>query len=54
MNFWVLALHYQWATADMVKQALQYKDCSIEDMKEGVHQALITPDQYEAITGEAM
>ncbi|AZJ45021.1 XkdX family protein [Bacillus velezensis] len=54
MNFWVLALHYQWATTDMVKQALRYKDCSIEDLQEGVRQSLVSSDQYEEITGKAM
>ncbi|MCY8809800.1 XkdX family protein [Bacillus atrophaeus] len=54
MNYWVLALHYEWATADMVKQAIAYKDCSIENLAEGVNKKLITSDQYKEITGKAM
>ncbi|MCC2929515.1 XkdX family protein [Bacillus sp. LBG-1-113] len=54
MNYWVLALHYDWATTDMVKQAIQFKDCSKEDLAEGVNKKLITSDQYEEITGKAI
>ncbi|MCY8103536.1 XkdX family protein [Bacillus sp. FSL R5-0560] len=54
MNYWVLALHYDWATTDMVKQAIAFKDCSKEDLAEGVNKKLITSDQYEEITGKAM
>ncbi|MED4854257.1 XkdX family protein [Bacillus atrophaeus] len=52
MNYWVLAFYYKWATADMVKQAMRYNDCSIEDLAEGVNKKLITPDQYKEITGK--
>ncbi|MEC1663467.1 XkdX family protein [Bacillus halotolerans] len=54
MNYWVLALYYEWATTDMVKQAIAYQDCSFEDLVEGVNKKLITSDQYEEITGKAM
>lgn len=50
MNYWVLALYYEWATTDMVKQALAYEDCSIQDLAEGVNKKLITADQYKEIT----
>lgn len=46
--------YYEWATADMVKQALAYQDCSIEDLAEGVNKKLITADQYKEITGKAL
>ncbi|MCY8308102.1 XkdX family protein [Bacillus vallismortis] len=54
MNYWVLALHFEWATAEMVRQAIAYQDCSIEDLAEGVNKKLITPEQYKDITGKAM
>ncbi|MCY7784326.1 MULTISPECIES: XkdX family protein [unclassified Bacillus (in: firmicutes)] len=54
MNYWVLALHYNWATSEMVKQAIHYKDCSPEDLQEGIEKNLITAEQYKEITGEAM
>lgn len=54
MNYWVLALYYEWATTDMVKQALAYEDCSIQDLAEGVNKKLITADQYKEITGKAL
>nr|WP_087991961.1 XkdX family protein [Bacillus subtilis] len=54
MNYWVLALHYNWATLEMVKQAIHYKDCSPEDLQEGIEKNLITEEQYKAITGEAI
>lgn len=35
MNYWIWALHYDWATPEMVKQAIHYKDCSPEDLQKG-------------------
>ncbi|KUL16210.1 XkdX family protein [Bacillus licheniformis] len=52
MNFWVLALYYNWATTDMVKQALYYKDCTAEDFKDGVDNRLVSPEQYKEIFNE--
>ncbi|HFU4567733.1 XkdX family protein [Bacillus sp. LNXM65] len=52
LNFWVLALFYKWATTEMVKQAMSFKDCSIEDLEEGVQVEYVTHDQYKEITGE--
>ncbi|MGE6629818.1 XkdX family protein [Bacillus sp. NPDC077027] len=52
MNYWVLALHYHWATPKMVKQAIEYKDCSETDLKEGMNKKLITVDQLKEIVGK--
>ncbi|MCY7543882.1 XkdX family protein [Bacillus safensis] len=52
LNFWVLALFYKWATTEMVKQAMSFKDCSIEDLEEGVQVEYVTHDQYKEITDE--
>ncbi|MGS0929556.1 XkdX family protein [Bacillus safensis] len=52
LNFWVLALFYKWATTEMVKQAMSFKDCSIEDLEEGVQVEYVTQEQYKEITGE--
>ncbi|MCY9190945.1 XkdX family protein [Bacillus mojavensis] len=54
MNFWVLALHYNWASSEMVKQAIHLKDCSPEDLQEGIEKKLITAEQYKEITEEAI
>ncbi|MEH7801029.1 XkdX family protein [Bacillus pumilus] len=53
LNFWVLALFYKWATTVMVKQAMSFKDCSIEELEEGVQEEYVTHDQYNEITGKA-
>ncbi|MEK4336490.1 XkdX family protein [Bacillus sp. FSL W7-1034] len=52
LNFWVLALFYKWATIAMVKQAMSFDDCSIEDLEEGIQKGYLTIEQYEQITGE--
>lgn len=52
LNFWVYALFYNWADAAMVKQALQYNDVTIEELREGVDRKFITPEQFEEITGD--
>ncbi|MCY7983341.1 XkdX family protein [Bacillus inaquosorum] len=36
----------------MVKQAMAYNDCSVEDMKQGVQAQYITHDQYQEVTGQ--
>lgn len=53
LNFWVLALFYKWATTAMVKQAMTFKDCSIEELDEGIQKEYVTHEQYEEITGES-
>ncbi|MFN3092726.1 XkdX family protein [Bacillus pumilus] len=52
LNFWVLALFYKWATTKMVKQAMSYNDCSIDDLQKGVQSQYVTQEQYQEITGE--
>ncbi|MCY7563797.1 XkdX family protein [Bacillus safensis] len=53
LNFWVLALFYKWATIAMVKQAMSFDDCTIEDLEEGIQKEYVTQEQYKEITGEA-
>ncbi|MDM5299227.1 XkdX family protein [Bacillus pumilus] len=45
MNYWVTALYFQWVTPEMAKQAVELGDCSIDDLKEGWQQQLITLEQ---------
>lgn len=52
LNFWVYALFYNCADTTMVKQALQYNDITIEELKEGVDLGYVTPEQFQEITGE--
>ncbi|WP_240672327.1 XkdX family protein [Bacillus velezensis] len=52
LNFWVYALFYKWATTAMVKQAMGFNDCTIDDMKEGVAAPYVTPDQFQEVTGQ--
>ncbi|MCY1094001.1 MULTISPECIES: XkdX family protein [Bacillus] len=52
LNFWVLALFYKWATTAMVKQAMSFDDCTIEDLEEGIQKEYVTQEQYKEITGE--
>ncbi|QHM16633.1 hypothetical protein C7M30_00252 [Bacillus subtilis] len=52
-NFWVIALNKNWATLDQVKEAYYYDDVAMDELKEGVDNNLITPEQYQEIVGEA-
>ncbi|APT47407.1 XkdX family protein [Bacillus safensis] len=52
LNFWVLALFYKWATTAMVKQAMIFNDCTVDELEEGVVAEYVTHDQYKEITGE--
>lgn len=52
LNFWVYALFYKWATTSMIKEAMKYHDCSVDDLKEGVGAKYITFDQFKEITGQ--
>nr|WP_301294574.1 XkdX family protein [Bacillus amyloliquefaciens] len=45
-------MFYKWATTAMVKQAMGFNDCTIDDMKEGVAAAYVTPDQFQEVTGQ--
>ncbi|MCY7500094.1 XkdX family protein [Bacillus pumilus] len=51
LNFWVMALFYKWATTSMIKQAMSFDDCTVEELEEGVLAEYVTPDQYFEITG---
>ncbi|QIW79504.1 XkdX family protein [Bacillus tequilensis] len=52
LNFWVYALFYKWATISMIKDAMTYSDCSIDDLKKGVATKYVSHDQYKEITGQ--
>ncbi|KXJ36008.1 phage portal protein [Bacillus spizizenii] len=52
LNFWVYALFYKWATTSMIKDAMTYNDCSLDDLKQGVAAEYVTYDQYKEITGQ--
>ncbi|MGA4713163.1 XkdX family protein [Bacillus safensis] len=51
LNFWVLALFYKWATTSMVKQAMTFNDCTVDELEEGVVAEYVTPEQFFDITG---
>lgn len=51
LNFWVLALFYKWATTSMVKQAMGFNDCTVDELEEGVVAEYVTPEQFFEITG---
>ncbi|MFY2222969.1 XkdX family protein [Bacillus altitudinis] len=46
MNYWVMALYFQWATPGLVKQAIELGDCS---MKEAYQQHILTLEQLKEI-----
>ncbi|MDM5321219.1 XkdX family protein [Bacillus altitudinis] len=47
MNYWVMALYFKWATPELVKQAVELGDCSMEDLNEGYEQRMITLEQLQ-------
>ncbi|KPN14348.1 phage portal protein [Bacillus australimaris] len=49
MNYWVMALYFQWATPELVKQAIELGDCSMEDLNEGYEQRMLTLEQLQEI-----
>ncbi|MGM0814954.1 MAG: XkdX family protein [Bacillota bacterium] len=49
MNYWVMALYFQWVTPKMVKQAIELGDCSIEELNEGCQQRMLTLEQLQEI-----
>ena len=49
MNYWVMALYFQWVTPKMVKQAIELGDCSIEELNEGCQQRMFTLEQLQEI-----
>ncbi|MEC1665698.1 XkdX family protein [Bacillus halotolerans] len=54
MNFWVVALNQEWATADEVKIAYGYNDISKDELALGVEKGFISVQEYEAITNEGI
>lgn len=52
LNFLVHALSYNWATAEMVKEAIAYDDCTIDDLRKGVETGYITQDEFQELTSE--
>lgn len=49
MNYWVMALYFKWATPELVKQAVELGDCSMEDLNEGYEQRMITLEQLQEL-----
>ncbi|MED4799112.1 XkdX family protein [Bacillus atrophaeus] len=51
-NFWVIALSKNWATVSQVKEAYSFNDVTKEELQDGVKDNMVTPEEYEEITGE--
>ncbi|MBG9815623.1 MULTISPECIES: XkdX family protein [Bacillus] len=49
MNYWVMALYFQWVTPELVKQAVELGDCSMEDLNAGYEQRMLTLEQLKEI-----
>ncbi|KRV44033.1 MULTISPECIES: hypothetical protein [unclassified Bacillus (in: firmicutes)] len=49
MNYWVMALYFQWVTPGLVKQAIELGDCTTEEMIEGYEQHILTLEQLKEI-----
>ncbi|BBP91828.1 XkdX family protein [Bacillus sp. FSL L8-0215] len=49
MNYWVMALYFQWITPELVKQAVELDDCSMEDLNAGYEQRILTLEQLQEI-----
>lgn len=49
MNYWVMALYFQWVTPEWVKQAVELGDCSMEDLNAGYDQRILTLEQLKEI-----
>nr|MDF9458310.1 XkdX family protein [Bacillus pumilus] len=49
MNYWVMALYFQWVTPELVKQAVELGDCSMEDLNTGYEQRMLTLEQAQEI-----
>lgn len=47
MNYWVMALYFKWVTPELVKQAVELGDCSMEDLIEGYEQRILTLEQLK-------
>ncbi|MFN3090938.1 MULTISPECIES: XkdX family protein [Bacillus] len=49
MNYWVMALYFQWVTPELVKRAVELGDCSMEDLNAGYEQRMLTLEQLQEI-----
>ncbi|CUB18368.1 XkdX family protein [Bacillus safensis] len=49
MNYWVMALYFQWVTPELVKEAVELGDCSMEDLNAGYEQRMLTLEQLKEI-----
>ena len=49
MNYWVMALYFQWVTPELVKEAVELGDCSMEDLNAGYEQRMLTLEQLKVI-----
>ncbi|MFE0304506.1 MULTISPECIES: XkdX family protein [Bacillus] len=49
MNYWVMALYFQWVTPELVKEAVELGDCSMEDLNAGYEQRMLTLEQLQEI-----
>lgn len=47
MNYWVMALYFKWVPPELVKQAVELGDCSMEDLNEGYEQRILTLEQLK-------
>ncbi|AVM25162.1 XkdX family protein [Bacillus pumilus] len=47
MNYWVMALYFKWVTPELIKQAVELGDCSMEDLKKGYEQRMLTLEQLQ-------
>ncbi|MCY7717084.1 XkdX family protein [Bacillus altitudinis] len=47
MNYWVMALYFKWVPSELVKQAVELGDCSMEDLIEGYEQRILTLEQLK-------
>lgn len=44
-----MALYFQWITPELVKQAVELDDCSMEDLNAGYEQRILTLEQLQEI-----
>ncbi|MCY7531056.1 XkdX family protein [Bacillus altitudinis] len=49
MNYWVMALYFQWVTPELVKEAVELGDCSMKDLNAGYEQRMLTLEQLQEI-----
>ncbi|MED1481886.1 XkdX family protein [Bacillus altitudinis] len=49
MNYWVTALYFKWVSPELVKQAIELGDCSMEDLNKGYEQRILTLEQLKEL-----